>query len=1141
MCDALIRINMIINSTLDIETIMQRIAIEAADTIGCDSTFIALSEGNRWRMRYLHKLPRELTEKTYSDNDLPHVAIAVNTKEPILISAVARDSRVNPEVMESMGVKSVLTVPLMVKDRAIGAACFNYQEKEVDFGDREINFARQVASSISLALSNSSLYGEVKEARDLDDALNRINTLVHSTLNIDEIMNRVITEGTDALGAESAMVFFQSDDQWEVRYVYKLPGELIGRKYDSETVKHTVIAAQTKEPVSISDMHHDDRIDPHFAESLHIKSLLDFPLLAKEKALGDVVFHYHSKPVAFSDTHIEFARKLTASLASALENSQLFEQLRKAEAELRTSEARFYSLASTALDAIILIDNDGNVSFWNDAATRIFGYTNQEVSGKYLHSFIMPERHIDTFRKGYETFQKTGQGPFIGKVYETEGKRKDGTEFPVELSLAALKLKDTWNAVGIVRDITTRKQEEKTRAYLSAIVESTSAAVISLTKDLNGIIQTWNKGAERVYGYSAEEAVGRHISFLVPPGHKDDIPDILERVKRGESVERYETVRTRKDGTHIHVSLDVSPILDPQGTIMGAATIAHNITDRKYAEEKVRESREQLQVIIDTVPSLISYVDRNFHYRWNNRTYREWFHRTAEEITGRHMRDILGEEVFQRILPRLQKALSGEVVYYDDYLAYPSGGRWVHGVYMPNRTARGEVDGIVVFVNDITERKKMEEEIRHMAHHDALTGLPNRRLFRDVVNMEMAQARRTRKKLAILFLDLDRFKEVNDTLGHEAGDALLKEVARRLRANIRESDTVARIGGDEFNILLADIPRPEDVTAVARKIMGSFERPFLIAGHELHVTASIGISVYPDDSEETDTLFRYADIAMYHAKERGKNNFQFYNPDINVRSVERMLLESSLRQAIERGELSVHYQPQIDIRTGRIVCAEALVRWRHPERGMLSSNRFIPAAEEIGFVTAIDEWVLRTACEQFKAWQEAGYPPVCVTVNLSAREFQNPGLVATIGRILDETGLSPDCLDIEITESMAMRDIDHTVKLLNELTARGVRISIDDFGTGYSSLSDLKRLPIQRLKIDRSFVQDITTDPDNRAIIQAVTVMAHTMKMTVVAEGVETEEQLSFLRETRCDEAQGYFYSKPLPDEEFRRLIAGGK
>ncbi|MBZ0156225.1 MAG: EAL domain-containing protein [Alphaproteobacteria bacterium] len=441
---------------------------------------------------------------------------------------------------------------------------------------------------------------------------------------------------------------------------------------------------------------------------------------------------------------------------------------------------------------------------------------------------------------------------------------------------------------------------------------------------------------------------------------------------------------------------------------------------------------------------------------------------------------------------------------------------------------------------EIAERKRLEEEMRHMAHHDTLTGLPNRRLFRDIVTLEMAQSRRNQKKFAVVFLDLDRFKEVNDTLGHETGDELLKEVAHRLRASIRESDTVARIGGDEFNLLLADLSHAEDSADVARKIIASFREPFLLAGQELHVTSSIGISLYPDDSSEIDTLFRYADIAMYHAKEKGKNTFQFYNPAINVRSLERIQMAGQLRQAIGRGELSVHYQPQVDLRTRRIVCAEALVRWQHPERGLLAPGHFIPLAEESGFITAIDEWVLRAVGHQVRSWREAGLSAPCVTVNLSARQFQSPGLVGTIVRILEETGMPPDCLALEITESIAMSDVERTAERLGELSKRGIPISLDDFGTGCSSLRSLKRLPISKLKIDRTFVQDIALDPDDQAIITAVIAMAHSMQMRVVAGGVETEEQLSFLHETACDEVQGYYFSEPLPSEKFKEFIVAG-
>lgn len=441
---------------------------------------------------------------------------------------------------------------------------------------------------------------------------------------------------------------------------------------------------------------------------------------------------------------------------------------------------------------------------------------------------------------------------------------------------------------------------------------------------------------------------------------------------------------------------------------------------------------------------------------------------------------------------------------------------------------------------DITERKRLEEEITHMAHHDMLTGLPNKRLFQDIVNLEMAQARRNRRRLALLFLDLDRFKEINDTFGHNAGDELLREVSKRIRTEIRKSDVAARIGGDEFNIILPDIVRAEDITRIARKIMDSFKHTFTVAGYHLEITASIGISVYPDDAEDMTILFRYADIAMYHAKELGRNTFQFYNSEINVRSIERMRFETCLRQALARKELLVHYQPQVVVETGRVAAAEALVRWRHPDLGLLDSKAFIPVAESIGVISAIDEWVLKTACAQFKSWMDQRHPPRMVGVNLSSKIFQNRDFVETVSRILDEAGLPPACLEIEITERIAMEDIRRTIMILNELAGRGVGISIDDFGTGYSSLNYLKKLPIHRLKLDQSFVKDVATDPDDRAIIQAVTTMAHKMNISVVAEGVETEDQLSFLSSADCDEAQGFLFGRSLPAEEFKKLVSPG-
>ncbi|TLM99756.1 EAL domain-containing protein, partial [bacterium] len=428
-------------------------------------------------------------------------------------------------------------------------------------------------------------------------------------------------------------------------------------------------------------------------------------------------------------------------------------------------------------------------------------------------------------------------------------------------------------------------------------------------------------------------------------------------------------------------------------------------------------------------------------------------------------------------------------------------------------------------------------QMKHQAYHDPLTGLPNRVLFNDRLNMAMAHARRNKEMLAVLFFDLDQFKTVNDTLGHAAGDLLLTEVAVRLAGCLREKDTIARMGGDEFTMLLPQISNEDSAVRVARKVLEVLQQPWLINGHEFYITASIGIAIYPADGEDTETVMKHADIAMYRAKEKGRNNYQLFTPAMNSRIVERQAMENSLRHALERGEFTVYYQPQVHTGEGRINGMEALVRWQHPDLGLVAPDQFIPLAEETGLIVPIGEWVLYTACAQNKAWQEAGWPPMRVTVNISANQFRQHNLADTVVRVLEKTGLEPKWLELEITESTAMKDVDFTVSVLRELSAMGVRLAIDDFGTGYSSLNYLKRFPINTLKIDRFFVRDIMTSKEDAAIVTAIIVLGQNLNLKVIAEGVETKEQMVFLKRRRCEEMQGYLFSKPVPAGDFELLL----
>jgi diguanylate cyclase (GGDEF)-like protein len=440
-------------------------------------------------------------------------------------------------------------------------------------------------------------------------------------------------------------------------------------------------------------------------------------------------------------------------------------------------------------------------------------------------------------------------------------------------------------------------------------------------------------------------------------------------------------------------------------------------------------------------------------------------------------------------------------------------------------------------IGQFVRRKQAEENILRLAHYDGLTGLPNRSMFNQRLAHALAQARRNETALAVLFIDLDRFKNINDTLGHDAGDHVLKEVAQRLLDCLRESDTAGRLGGDEFVVLIEELSQPLHVAGVSQKILAAVAKPFILDTQEFHITASVGISTYPDDSKDTQSLLKNADIAMYRAKEQGGSNFQFYSAQMNVHTVERMEMESDLRRAVERNELLLHYQPKVDIGSGRITGMEALVRWQQPGKALILPAQFIPLAEETGLIVPIGQWVLETACAQNKAWQEHGLPPLRISVNLSVRQFAHKNLVQDVARVLSETGIDPILLELEITESMVTHNPEQAVKLLVELKAMGIQLSIDDFGTGYSSLSYLKRFPIDSVKIDRSFIQDLPADSNDAAITRAIIAMAHSLKLKVIAEGVETEEQLRFLRDHDCDEMQGYYFSRPLPEDDFFRLI----
>jgi len=801
---------------------------------------------------------------------------------------------------------------------------------------------------------------------------------------------------------------------------------------------------------------------------------------------------------------------------------------------------------------------------------------------------------------------------------------------------------------------------------LAAIVQFSQDAIIG--KTIDGMITSWNDAAERLYGYTAAEIVGLNVSLLFPSEKQAEIPFLLERIRRGQPIEPIETQRITKSGSLVDVLVTVSPVKDASGQIIGASTIAHDITHQKRAEEQLRLQSAALEAAANAV------VITDFHGAiiWVNRAFTALTGYSKEEVVGKN--------------PRLLKSGVQPEAYYAELWSTISSGRVWHGEIVNQRKdgttyteemtitpvsrdvrnpanryfiaikqdvterrraqesllfktalleaqAETTIDGVlvvdefdqIVFANsrfginfdipdellntkddqmvlkyvtdriedsdaflkkveylyrhrdeksrdefrfkngkvfdrysaplvdskgryrgriwyfrDITGQKVAEERVKFLAYYDALTGLPNRVLLHDRLAKAIAGARRRKNEVALLFLDLDQFKLINDSMGHMVGDILLQDVASRLKGWAREQDTVARLGGDEFLIVLSDVKSIPDAAIAAERLMDTMNPEFVVQGHPLNISCSLGISVFPEHGADGGTLIKNADAAMYSAKESGRNTFRFFTDNMNAQVVERLTLENSLRLAMGMEEFFLVYQPQMDMVTGKMIGMEALLRWKHPTLGLVPPDKFIPIAENIGLIVSLGEWVLRTACGQARKWQNAGLPAISIAVNISAVQFRREGFCDLIRKALRETGLAPQYLELELTESLLLADAGVTLSVIQELKAIGLTLAIDDFGTGYSSFSYLKKFRANKLKIDRSFIHDVALNPDDAAITAAIISMAKSLKLKVIAEGVEDEAQMSFLRSHHCDEIQGYYFSKPLTADKAAEKLRDG-
>jgi diguanylate cyclase (GGDEF)-like protein/PAS domain S-box-containing protein len=659
-------------------------------------------------------------------------------------------------------------------------------------------------------------------------------------------------------------------------------------------------------------------------------------------------------------------------------------------------------------------------------------------------------------------------------------------------------------------------------------------------KDLGGRYLECNASFAKYFGVSREKIIGKSAQDILPAtlaGYCQ--ASDLEYLQEGE-IQRYEYGCSCADGPYREMLLKKTSLLDPDGSLVGLLGTLLDITECNQTKNALKRSEERFHSIFENAAMGIFTMTSRGKLLTVNPAFCYFLGYSEAELLSLRPRQIPHPHELPDLQLLLAEVRAGQRQTFDCEKRFlRKDGATVWGQVTANWLfdAKGTPTHAVCLVEDITQHKRVEEKVNQLAHFDPLTELPNRTLLKDRLKRALARARHQDGRGAVLFLDLDRFKGINDSLGHAAGDQLLRTAAHRLKKCVGIDDTVARLGGDEFVVILAQVPKPEDAAAVAREILKQLAAPLELEGQAISRTVSIGITLFPEDGDEVSNLLRNADLAMYQAKEQGRNNFQFYRCEEQAKIIEKLALETLLRHALTRDELFLHYQPQVETASNRLRGMETLLRWQPAGKDLIPPTKFIQVAEETGLIIPLGDWVLQKACAQNKAWQDAGLPPLLIAVNVSGIQFKQTDFVARVEAILTESGLAPQYLELELTESFIMRDVEQTRQTLQGLKRLGIQLAVDDFGIGYSSLNYLKNFPIDRLKIDQSFIRDIHHKPNDAAIIKAIIAMGHSLGMKVIAEGVETREQLDFLRLHQCDETQGFYFGRPVSKDEFTHFL----
>ena len=996
------------------------------------------------------------------------------------------------------------------------------------------------------ATAQQSLWSrEVDQRQSRLELLHRMATLVNAGLPVTDVIERTVASLSSRYPA-LRITYSTLDERGRLVVIESMPApglpDATGYEIDYAKTPEYLAVLRAGGPGLIENWRTDPRIQALQLPDLCLAAAcLDMPL-AHPGALIGLLSLDSAQPRVWGADEVDTLREVASQLALALREAQAQQARVIAVEQLSDRESTFRQLAEISSDWFWEQDTEARFRLRADAFWLTPGPFGSESSFIGAPVWDLPDTRFDADQLAAHRNVLSRREAF--RDFEFEQIAADGS--PRHLSLSGIPVFDPDGTFvgyqGVGRDVTGQnlaalKLRESEATFAAVFNSSRDALFVGNIRD--GSVSDCNPRAVELFAAQSKQSLLRRPghSLLRHPLSRSVLADRLQRMGGGEILQEDLPFRSRAGrvfwGEMVAVELQLP---GPPNYLVRVA----DISERKEAETRLRASEQRFRDLTELSSDWFWEMDEELRFTEISASALHGFTQGRESPIGKRRWElpyILDQQDPKWELHR--RTLAAHKPFRDFVYRYHSmqGMRWSSISGRPLFDDNGTFAGYRGIGTDITERKMSEDRIRYLAQHDELTGLPNRTAFQQSVSHAIEQSRRYDRKIAVFFVDLDRFKHINDTLGHDAGDTVLKEVALRLRGCLRAGDVVARQGGDEFVVLVEEFVTETDLTGIARKMMEAFAQPFFLGGQEFLLTASVGIGTFPLDGNDIQSLLKAADIAMYRAKESGKNNFQFYAPQMNVHTFERLALQASLKRALERNELRLFYQPKLELATRRITGMEALLRWDHPEMGLVPPMQFIPIAEETGLITPIETWVMREACRQAKAWERAGLRDLKVAVNLSGRQFLQDSLLEEVVSALDDAGLDARYLELEITESTVMQKPELAAGLLGALDELGVSIAIDDFGTGYSSLAYLQRFPVDVLKIDRSFIKDLPDDPDNAAITRAVIALARSLKLEVVAEGVEQARQLEYLAAQGCDQAQGFFIGKPMSATEFEHFM----